>query len=116
MRTAGKFMLSVASAIVALSCLLPLANAADKAETLKGQVSETMCGAKHPMPDAAACTRACVKKGSDYALVVGDKIYTLKTTDKSALDELDKLAGQNAAVTGKVDGNTVEVSSVKSGS
>ena len=35
------------------------------------------------MKDAAACTKACVDKGSDYALVVGDKVYTLKTsTDK----------------------------------
>jgi hypothetical protein len=116
MRSSGaSFVLSVASVVLALSCLLPVASAADKPETLKGQVSETMCGAKHPMPDAAACTRACVKKGSDYALVVGEKIYTLKTTDKAALDQLDKLAGQDASVTGTVKGETVEVSSVKPG-
>jgi hypothetical protein len=100
---------------LAISCLLPVANAAAKAETLKGKVSDAMCGAKHAMADEAACTRGCVKKGGNYALVVGDTVYTLKTDDKAALAELDKLAGQQAAVTGKVDGNTVEVSSVKSG-
>ena len=35
---------------------------------------------------AAQCTRECVKSGSDYALVVGDKVYTLKG-DKAAFDK-----------------------------
>ena len=39
---------------------------------------------------AAQCTRKCVKQGSDFALVSGGKVYTLKG-DKS---QLDKLAGQ----------------------
>jgi hypothetical protein len=38
--------------------------------TLKGTVSDAMCGAKHPVADAAGCTKDCVKKGSDYALMV----------------------------------------------
>jgi hypothetical protein len=61
-------------------------------KTLTGVVSDSMCGAKHMAKDksAADCTRECVKAGSDYALVVGDKIYPLKG-DKV---ELDKYAGQ----------------------
>ena len=74
--------------------------AAGKSQTLTGEVSDAMCGAKHQMPGAAAeCTRACVKHGSNYALVVGDKVYTLETSDQSALDKLDKLAGAKAKVT-----------------
>jgi len=42
--------------------------AADKAQTVTGQVSDAMCGAKH-QGDPAQCTRGCVKKGSKYALV-----------------------------------------------
>jgi len=53
-----------------------------------------------------------VKKGSSYALVVGDKVYTLKTDDKKALAELDKLAGENAKVTGTAEGDTIDVSKV----
>jgi hypothetical protein len=86
--------------------------AAAKSQTFTGQVSDSMCGAKHAMGNAAECTRACVKKGSNYALVVGDKVYTLKTTSKSALSELDKLAGENAKVTGTESGDTIEVSKV----
>ena len=87
--------------------------AAPKAQTFTGEVSDAMCGAKHMMPgDKAGCTRACVQKGSAYALVVGDKVYTLDTKDKAALAELDKLAGQNATVKGTANGETIQVSSV----
>jgi len=56
-----------------------------------------------------------VKKGSKYTLIVGDKVYTLDTSDKAALDKLDKLAGANAKVTGTVNGDTIQVSSVAGG-
>lgn len=83
-------------------------------KTFTGTVSDSMCGAKHAMPgDDAGCTRACVSKGSKYALVVGDKVYTLETSDKAALATLDKQAGAKASVTGTEKDNTITVSSVK---
>ena len=82
-------------------------------QTLTGVVSDSMCGAKHMMEGGdAACTRACVSKGSKYAFVVGDKVYTLETSDKAALSQLDKLAGQKAKVSGTVSGDSIQVSSV----
>lgn len=81
-------------------------------KTFTGTVSDAMCGAKH-MGDAASCTRTCVSKGSKYALVVGDKVYTLETSDKAALATLDKQAGAKATVTGTEKDNTITVSSVK---
>lgn len=93
------------------------AMAAGKSQTLTGEVSDAMCGAKHEMPGKAAdCTRSCMKHGSKYALVVGDKVYTLETSDKATLDKLDELAGAKAKVTGEVDGTTVAVKSVAAGS
>jgi len=87
---------------------------ASSGKTYTGTVSDAMCGAKHAMPgDAAACTRGCVSKGSKYALVVGDKVYTLETSDKTALATLDKQAGAKATVTGTEKDNTITVSSVK---
>jgi hypothetical protein len=62
--------------------------------------------------DDAGCTRACVSKGSKYALVVGDKVYTLETNDKTTLETLDKQAGAKATVTGTINGDVLEVSSV----
>ena len=91
--------------------------AAGKSATLTGEVSDAMCGAKHEMAgNAAECTRGCVKHGSKYALVVGDKVYTLQTSDQAAIAALDKLAGAKATVTGDVDGATITVKSVKAGS
>ena len=79
--------------------------------TLTGTVSDAMCGNTHMMKgeSAAQCTRECVKEGSDYALVVGDKVYTLKG-DKAAID---KFAGANVIVKGKLNGSTVTMESIK---
>src|ERR1700746_479056 len=83
--------------------------------TLRRTVTDAMCGAKHPVADAAGCTKDCVKKGSDYALVESNgKVYTLKA-DASQKAELDKLAGKQAEVMGDVTGTTVMVKSVKMG-
>ena len=85
-----------------------------KIGTYTGTVSDAMCGAKHMMEgDSVRCLRACVQKGSKYALVVGDKVYTLDAKDKASLDTLDQLANQKATVKGEANGDTIEVSSVK---
>ncbi|MFZ1919008.1 MAG: hypothetical protein WAU58_15650 [Terriglobales bacterium] len=111
----------IAVAVLGIQMLLGLAAvpalAAGKNQTLTGQVSDAMCGAKHEESNNPAdCTRACVKHGANYALVVGDKVYTLQTSDPAALATLDKLAGAKAKVTGDVDGTTIAVKSVKAGS
>ena len=111
----------IAIAVLGMQMLAGLAVpalAAGKSQTLTGQVSDAMCGAKHEeMPGKPAeCTRACIKHGAKYALVVGDKVYTLETSDKATLDKLNDLAGAMAKVSGEVDGTTVTVKSVAAGS
>jgi len=111
----------IATAVLGMQLLVGLAGvpalAAGKSQTLTGEVSDAMCGAKHEMKGKAAdCTRVCMKHGSQYALVVGDKVYTLETSDKAALDKLNDLAGAKANVTGEVDGTTIAVKSVAAGS
>jgi hypothetical protein len=46
--------------------------------------------------------------GSDFALVSGGKVYTLKG-DKT---QLDRFAGENVVVKGKVSGTTISVDSI----
>lgn len=86
------------------------ASKAGQEKTLTGVVSDNMCGAQHMLKDktAAECTRLCVKQGQKYALVVGQKVYTLEGHQA----ELDKLAGARATVKGKISGDTVAVESV----
>ena len=99
--------------LVALAGLTVSSAFAAKGTTFTGTVSDAMCGAKHAMSgDDASCTRACVGKGSKYALVVGDKVYTLETADKAALATLDKQAGAKATVTGSAKGDTITVTGV----
>jgi hypothetical protein len=115
MRT-GRQKIEIVLAALVLTAGLALSPvlAAGKAKTFVGQVSDAMCGAQHMEPGAtpADCTRTCVSKGAKYALVVGDKFYTLDGENKAALDELNRLAGQKAKVTGTAKGDTIEVSSV----
>jgi hypothetical protein len=90
-----------------------LALGAGKSQTFTGEVSDSMCGASHMMEGKTAdCARACVQKGSSYALVVGDKVYSLKTTDKATQDKLSELAGEQAKITGTAEGESIEVSAV----
>ena len=83
-------------------------------QTLTGVVTDDMCGKKHTMmpgkPDSE-CVRACVKAGSHYALLVGDKVYALTGDAK----KLDAFAGKKATVTGDVKGSTIAVVSMAAG-
>jgi hypothetical protein len=90
--------------------LSAFAGLSQSAQTLTGTVSDAMCGAKHMMTNVtpAQCTRECVKQGSDYALVSGSKVYTLKGDTR----QIDKYAGQSVTVTGSVSGDTVTVKSI----
>ena len=106
-------LVGLATLLLAASVSVSPAFSADKPQVFTGKVSDAMCGASHMMGgDGAACVRACVGKGSKYALVVGDKVYALDTSDKAALDLLDKLADHQATVTGKVTGDSIAVLSV----
>ena len=104
----------MATAIVSAGLAVVPGGAAGNAQTFTGKVSDAMCGAKHMEVGIAPadCVRVCVQKGAKYALVVGDKVYTLDTSDKAALDELNKLAWEQAKVTGTANGDTISVKSV----
>jgi hypothetical protein len=60
-------------------------------------------------PTATQCTRECVKQGSDFALVSAGKVYTLKCDNS----QVDKFAGQNVTIKGRLDGKTITVNSIE---
>ena len=104
----------VATAVLSTGLAVVPGMAADSTQTFTGKVSDAMCGAKHSEAGIAPadCVRACVQKGANYALVVGERVYTLKTSDQAALDELNKLAWEQAKVTGTARGDTIVVKAV----
>src|ERR1700682_429761 len=93
-------MLQVWMAVVVLGTGLAVVAgiAAGRTQTFRGKFSDAMCGAKHMEGGIApaACVRACVQKGTKYALVVGDKVYALETSDQATLDNLSKVAWEDA--------------------
>jgi len=99
-----------------LSTLLLAASSltAQTSGSFTGTLVDSMCGKKHATTTAAStkCVKECLKGGADYALVSGDKVYTLKG-DKA---ELDKLAGSAVTVEGDSDGKVITVKSIKSAS
>ncbi len=101
---------------LAIAAILSVGVASAQTTTLKGIVSDQMCGAHHMMAGASAqkCTRECVGMGSPYALVVGAQVYTLQANPE-VKKELYALAGASAVVKGTVSGTTVQVVSVAPG-
>ena len=80
---------------------------AQSIQAIRGTVTDSMCGAHHMMKNlsAAQCMRECVKSGSDVALLSEGKLYTLKGDTSS----INKWAGQNVTVHGKISGSTISV-------
>lgn len=80
------------------------------AETLKGTISDSMCGAQHvnASKEDMECAQKCVKGGSAAVLVVGDKIYKIANQD-AVKDHI----GHKVTITGAVTGDSVHVDSVK---
>jgi hypothetical protein len=111
--------MKISHMFAAFAVVATLATGAASAQTstLTGVVTDQMCGAHHMMAGASAqkCTRECVGMGSAYALVVGDKVYTLQAT-ADVKKELYALAGASAVVKGTVSGLTVQVATVAPGS
>jgi len=86
-------------------------HAAEK--TIDGVVSDTMCGKKHMMPGKtdAQCVQECIKSGSSYALVAGDKVYTLVGKPQT----IAPFAGKHVKIEGDLRNNTITVISIYEG-
>jgi hypothetical protein len=83
-----------------------------KVQTFTGVLTDAHCGARHPGKSgltAGDCARICVKQGSSWALVDGDKVHLIKGDSPY----FDKLAGQRVRVVGTLEGSTIKVQSME---
>ena len=80
--------------------------------TLTGVIGDAICGRKHAMggKSDAECTRECVRRGSQYALIVGEKVYVLESGPTRKLNDL---AGVRVVISGTVQEDTIQIKSVK---
>lgn len=83
------------------------------AEEWTGYISDANCakkqGAKVAADGHAGCAQGCIKKGAAAVLVTEEgKVYKLEDQSK-VVDH----AGQKVTITGKLEGDTIQVDSVK---
>jgi general stress protein YciG len=84
-------------------------------QTWAGQLSDSMCGAKHmagehgkTMTDRE-CTQACARKGAQYVLVSDGKVYKLTNHDA----DLAVHAGHAVRITGEMRGDAIRVARIE---
>lgn len=80
------------------------------ADTWEGTISDAKCGAAHAdaSEKSMKCVQGCVKGGQAPVFVVGEKVLKIKNPEK-VMDHL----GHKVTITGKLEGDTVTVDSVK---
>lgn len=91
---------------------IALASPKSAPKTFVGNISDSMCGAKHMMAGGdKACTLECVKGGSKYVLAdpATGKVYELTDQKKPA-----EFPGQKVKVTGALKGNVITETSIES--
>ena len=96
--------------VMFLQVAVMVADDMGKAETVKGWVSDSKCGAKGANAGAAACTKKCIEGGAS-AVVVTDGDNKVLAVDNA--DALKGHEGHHVAVTGHVKGDSIHVESVK---
>lgn len=87
------------------------------AETLKGKVSDAMCGAKHAAGEHGTkkmtdreCVEGCVKGGEKYAFSADGKVFKIANQDHA---DLKAHAGHEVMLTGEVKGDTITVTKIE---
>ena len=79
------------------------------AADVTGYIVDKNCASKKAMLGNEACAKSCIGKGADAVLATEEgKVYAISNQDK-----VKELAGKKVTVTGKMEGDTITVDSVK---
>jgi Protein of unknown function (DUF5818) len=74
-----------------------------------GYIIDQNCASKKEMLGNVACAKSCIGRGSPAVLATEDgKVYKIADQDKVKED-----AGKKVTITGKIDGDTITVDSIK---
>jgi hypothetical protein len=79
------------------------------ADSWTGYIVDKNCSTKKAMLGNEACAKSCMEKGAPAVLATDDgKVYQIKEQDK-----VKEAAGKKVTITGKMDGDTISVDSLK---
>jgi hypothetical protein len=86
-----------------------LASISAMAAEFSGYIIDKNCASKKAMWGNEACAQSCMKRGAPAVLATEDgKVYAITEQDK-----VKALAGKKVTITGKAEGDTISVESVK---
>ena len=92
-----------------LLAVFALATVSGMAADWTGYIIDQSCSGKKEMLGNVAFAQSCIKRGSPAVLVTDDgKIFKIADQDK-----VTEHAGQKVTITGKMDGDSIKVDSVK---
>lgn len=95
--------IAILSALAAGMCVS--AFAAD----FTGYIVDQNCASKKEMLGNEQCAQSCIRRGAAAVLATDDgKIYKITEQDK-----VKEVAGKKVTITGKLDGETLSVDSIK---
>jgi hypothetical protein len=92
-----------------LLAVFALATVSGMAADWTGYIIDQACSTKKEMRGNVACAQSCIKKGSP-AVMVTDEGQIYKIADQ---DKVTEYAGLKVTITGKMDGDSIKVDSVK---
>jgi hypothetical protein len=80
------------------------------ADSWTGYIVDKNCSTNKEMLGNEACAKRCLGRGAPAVLATEDgKVYQIKEQDK-----VKDVAGKKVTITGKMDGDTISVDSLKS--
>ncbi len=95
--------------VVAFAFTTSLSLCAFAADSWTGYIIDKNCSTNKAMLGNEACAKRCIGRGAPAVLATEDgKVYQIKEQDK-VKDE----AGKKVTITGKMDGDTISVESLK---
>jgi hypothetical protein len=99
-----------ALAVLSLVSLLASASFAGDATTVNGWISDSKCGVKGAHEGSASCTKKCLEGGASMVVVTDTDQKVLNVKNPESLKGHE---GHHVAVTGKVEGDSIQVDSAK---
>ena len=96
---------------LAASALMAIGSLSAFAGEWTGYIADSKCKHVDGTEAHVACTEKCIKGGADAVFVTADN-KVLKI-DKDSMDKVTPHYGHKVTVTGKVDGDTLKVDSIK---
>jgi hypothetical protein len=97
--------------VLATFALMAIGSLSAFAGEWSGYIADSKCKHTDGTDKSIACTQKCIKGGADAVFVTSDdKVLKI---DKASMDKVTPHFGHKVTVTGKVDGETLTVDTIK---